>query len=71
MEISFKLIGSFMSYETKISCLPGSHVKMEPGKGGGLCWRGGGAREIRSPRRGSDISLSLISVVLPLRVSSI
>ena len=52
MEISFKLIGSFMSHETKISCLPGSHVKMEPGKGGGLCWRGGGAREIRSPRRG-------------------
>ena len=35
MEISFKLIGSFMSHETKISCLPGSHVKMEPGKGGG------------------------------------
>ena len=42
MEISFKLIGSFMSHETKISCLPGSHVKMGPGKGGDYAGGAGG-----------------------------
>ena len=65
--ISFKLISSFMSHETKISCLRGSHLKMGPGREGIGVGEGVGKFV---PREG-DISLSHISVLSPPGVSSI